>query len=299
MIRINGTLYVLAAAILWGTTGTTQALAPEDANSLTIGALRMIIGGAGLLVLALIQHRLCSKQPAFAMNVARVPYRWKPLPVLFGLGGVAIYQLCFFAAVARTGVAVGTIVGIGSAPVMTGILAVLILGERLTRRWMIATLLAICGCALLVLAGADIGVDLFGILLALGAGLAYAVYTLASKSLLEDHPPETVMAIFFFGAGLLLSPLLLTSDLSWLFTLNGMIVALHLGLLTTTLSYVLFARGLLTTPASTAVTLSLAEPLTAALLGVIVLHERLSLMAGMGILLLFFGLFFLTIRSAK
>lgn len=281
--------------MLWGTTGTTQALAPIGADSLTIGTLRLIVGGFGLLLLAILTRR-----PTTNPSQQPIIYRRSHIfPLLFGVLGVALYQLCFFAGVARTGVAVGTIVAIGSSPVMTGILAALIFGERITRRWIISTALAVTGCTLLVVGGGDIGVDLIGILLALGAGFSYAVYALASKALIAEYAPEVVMALFFCGAGVLLSPILLTANLAWVFTLSGLIVTFHLGILATTVSYAFFARGLMTVPASTAVTLSLAEPLTATLLGVLILAERLTILAGIGIVLLFFGLFFLTFRATK
>jgi lysophospholipase L1-like esterase len=63
--------------------------------------------------------------------------------------GVCIYQLSFFAAVKLTGVAVGTVVAIGTGPAAAGILGRLVNGERLTRRWALATLAAAAGVALL------------------------------------------------------------------------------------------------------------------------------------------------------
>ena len=45
----GGALFVLLGAMLWGTTGTSQALAPAGATPLAVGALRVAIGGAALL----------------------------------------------------------------------------------------------------------------------------------------------------------------------------------------------------------------------------------------------------------
>ncbi len=292
MIRISkrflgdsgGHWFILAAATLWGTTGTAQALAPSGATPLVVGTLRLIVGGLGLACIA------------YWRGVFFVGKKWRLLPLIIGVVAVAAYQVCFFAGVDRTGVAVGTIVGIGSSPVMAGLLAVPILGERLSRQWMIATGLAVCGCTLLVLSGGDVGVDALGVILSLGAGFAYAVYTIASKFLLEDHPPVLVMTVLFCAGALILSPLMLTADLAWIITPNGLLVTLYLGFGATSLSYLLFATGLLTVPAATAVTLTLAEPLTAGLLGVLLLGEALSVTALIGIGLLFAGLFVLTRR---
>jgi len=89
---------------------------------------------------------------------------------------------------------------------------------------------------------------------------------------------------------LLLSPLLFLFDLSWLFTSRGAGISLHLGVVATGIAYWLFAKGLSNVPSSTAVTLSLGEPLTAALLGVFVLGEQLSGTAWFGISLLLLGI---------
>ncbi len=129
---------------------------------------------------------------------------------------MAAYQPCFFAGVARTGVAVGTMVAIGSVPILAGLLAWIFRGERPTQRWTLATVIAISGCTLLVAAGSRVNVDPLGILLALGAGASYACYALASKDLVQDRAPDAAMAVVFCGGALLLAPLLFVVDLTWL-----------------------------------------------------------------------------------
>lgn len=269
--RITNSFYgpwlILAAATLWGTTGTAQALAPAAAQPAAIGTVRLIIGGLALLLLAAWQGHL------------RHTGRWPIKATAIAGIGMALYQLAFFAAVQRAGVAIGTIVGIGSAPILGGLLAWLVRHEQPGRRWFIATALAIVGCSLLIAAGrtnTSNTLDMLGILLALTAGLSYAAYTVYSKELLENRPPDTVMAVVFCLGALLLSPLLFTADLTWLLQPAGAAVALHLGLVTVALAYALFARGLRAVPVSTAVTLTLAEPLTAATLGLLLLNEHLT-----------------------
>lgn len=277
---------VLAAGVLWGTTGTAQAFAPAGATPLAVGAVRLAIGGTALLLLALVRRKL---HPA--------GWPWRPTTLL--VTTIASYQVCFFAAVARTGVAVGTVVAIGSAPMLAGLLGLLLLRERPTRRWLLATLLAVAGCTLLIATGAELHVDAIGVLLALGAGASYALYTIASRELLRTQPPDAVTAVAFFGGGLLLAPLLFFVDLGWLLEPRGLLVALHLGLVTTALSYILYMRGLVTVAVATAVTLALMEPLTAATLGVLVLGEKLTLPALVGMALILAGLLILTIRIRR
>ena len=296
---------MLGAAVLWGTTGTAQAFAPQTASSATVGALRLLVGGVALLAWAA------------ARGALRGTGRWPLVPLLFAAGSMAAYQVFFFAAVAATGVAVGTVVAIGSAPILAGGLGLVVRGERPGWRWAVATALAVVGCGLLVGAGNRVGggsaalttggsavlttagadVNLLGVLLALGAGVAYATYTVASKGLLEEQPPDAAMAVVFCLSALLLLPLLFTGSLEWVLEPRGILVVLHLGLVATAASYVLFARGLRATPVATAVTLSLVEPVTAGLLGVVVLGERITWPAAVGIGLVFSGLALLSARK--
>jgi len=285
---IAGHWLVLAAAVLWGTTGTSQALAPPGAQSTVIGTMRLVVGGSTLLAWAWLRGDLST--------VRHLPRRATLLAAL----GVAAYQLTFFGGVARAGVAVGTIVAVGSAPVMAGILGYLVHGERSGRLWFVSTVLAIVGNYLLVAGGKMSDIDPWGIVLALGAGLSYAGYTAASKSLLiKNQPPDAVMAVVFSLGAVLLLPTLIGANLRWIIQPRGMVVVLHLGVIATGVSYMLFARGLRVTPVATTVTLSLAEPFTAALLGIFVLGERLTAQSMAGVLLIFVGLVILSFGQSK
>ena len=274
----NDMLFILAAALLWGTTGTSQALAPAGANPVALGVLRVIIGGAALLLLAL------SRQSFRGVS------QWPLLPTFVSAVFIAAYQVSFFAAVLKTGVAVGTMVAIGSSPVAAGLLGYFVRHERLGGKWLIATLFAVAGCTLLALGGGGVKVNSTGIMLALGAGFSYAAYTVSIKGLLDENGPDAVLAIVFCAAALLLSPLLLFFDIDWVFTFKGAAVAIHLGLFATAGAYWLFVRGLRSVKIGTAATLSLGEPLTASLLGVVLLGERLGIWQAVGIMLLFFGI---------
>lgn len=273
-----GALPVLLAATLWGTTGTAQALAPAAAQPPVVGALRLVVAGAALVLWAALSGRLTGLPG----------WPWRATAV--AAASMAAYQPLFFSGVDRTGVAPGTVVTLGAAPIVAGLLTWLVSGERPNRRWAVATALAIAGAALLVLRGGEASLDPVGIGLSAGAGAAYAIYVVASKRLVADHPRQVVLPVVFGLAGLLLTPLLLTGELGWTLTLRGALAVLHLGLVATALAYVLFLRGLSDLSAERAVTLSLAEPLTATALGLGLLGERLSLAGGVGAALLLVAL---------
>jgi DME family drug/metabolite transporter len=281
-------LQVLLAALCFGTSGTAQALGPGGIDPAAVGAARILVGGTLLAIAAAALRRGGA-------------IRWARLPVIAGACAVAAYQASFFAAVADTGVAVGTIVALGSAPALAGALEWALHRRRPTSRWAAATLCATIGVALLALAGGTgAGISLPGVLLAIVAGGSYATYTLASKRLLDDgHAPEPVMAVVFGLGAVLLAPVLVISGAGWLATPGGLALALFLGVVPTALAYVLFARGLRGLEASETATLTLAEPVTAAVLGVGVLGERVTGAGALGASLVLGGLMVLALRAPR
>jgi DME family drug/metabolite transporter len=280
----SGGTSILLAATLWGTTGTAQSVILDEASPFSIGAARIVIGGLLLLALANVVERGTGVRQLMA--VSRPDRRRVRLLIALGAVSVAVYQITFFASVATTGVAVGTVVTIGSGPAFAGLLATA-LGRRPSHRWMIATAGAVVGCAALVSGGEAAGVDPLGIVLALVAGFGYASYaTMAGYLINRGDDDLAVIASLFGGAAILLLPGLIVSSPGWLLEPTALAVVLYLGVVTTTLGYVLYARGLRTTPVPTAATLTMAEPVVAALLGLAVLGERLGsvALAGLGLI---------------
>ncbi len=270
----RGPLLVLGAATLWGTTGTAQALGPEGINPETVALVRMV-GGSLLLAYS-------------AFKGTSSPIRGLPRPALImAVAAMAGSQPLFFGGVERTGVAIGTIVTIGSGPLLAGALAWLVRREPVTRRWYIATAVSIGGSLVLVSGGESAGVDGLGLLLALGAGVAWAVYLVGAKEVFERADPVYAAGVMFAGAALLLSPTVLLADASWMATGGGLAVVIWLAP-TTALSYVLFSRGLERTRVAVTATLTLSEPVTAAFLGLLLLDEpaRVTTVVGIGSILL-------------
>ncbi|MEQ4721136.1 EamA family transporter [Nonomuraea sp. B19D2] len=266
----NGPLSVVAASVLWGTAGTAGLLVSAD--SVALAAARLVVGGAALALLAGAGVRKAIRPGLLVAAVA-----------------VAAYQLCFFAAVSRTGVAIGTVVAIGSGPVFTGLLSWVLHGHRPSGRWSLATVAAICGCAALIVGGgAEAGGQMVsGVLFALLGGVLYAFYAvMAAQAIGQGARSDAVMGVLFGGAVVIMLPVLLVSGVGWLGQPRGLLAVLYLGLGATALSYFLYGRGLRTTPVATAATLALAEPAVAALLGLVVLGERLAPVSIAGLVLL-------------
>lgn len=286
---MRSVLAVLAAAVLFGTTGTSQALGPDGTTPLSIGVMRMVIGGTALALVAF----ALARRHARTAPAARRTLTARPL-LLIGLTGVclAVYQPLFFLGTERNGVAVSTVIALGSAPVLAGLLE-----WALTRRvpsgvWISATALATAGVVLLGIGGADGGgTDPVGIAGAVGAGASFAVIANVQRRLLDEGwDAFTVVGGMGASSAALCVFALPFVDVGWLGEPAGLAMALWLGLATIAVAYVLFTWGLQGLSAATAATLTLGEPLTAALLGITVLGEHLSLLAVGGLLVLGGGL---------
>ncbi len=275
---VRSFVLVLLAAVCFGTTGTAQALGP-DASSTAVGLARIVSGGLVLGVVALAALRSHGR-PAVAGRVL-----WPPM--LAGAAGMLAYQPTFFAGTSENGVAVGTVVALGSAPVFTGLLEWAVTRRPPSTVWGVATAVAVVGVTLIGTAEGTSGggASLVGLLGSAGAGLSYAVFAVASKRLLDAGVPQLVTVGGVFGlAAVGALPFLVVADLAPLGSADGAAMVAWLGLVTVAAAYVLFVAGLDGLRASTVSSLTLAEPVTACLLGVVVLDERLTTQASAGVL---------------
>jgi len=161
-------LLVLLGAVLWGTTGTSQTFMPQTIHPLAVGASRLAIGGFTLFIILLVMRKIDFRN-----------WPWKA--TIYAAVSMAVFQYLFFSSVRLTGVAIGTVVTIGSAPVFSGLIEWVIVKHRPTRVWLSATVLAIAGCSLLFLNEEGVVVDPLGIAMSLGAGFLFAVYALVNK----------------------------------------------------------------------------------------------------------------------
>lgn len=287
----RGLLYVAFAATAWGTAGAAADLfyRASAIGPITLSFWRYV-GGLALLLptYALRRRRAAAVTPA-----VREPRRRAATRILVTGVGLTVFQSAYFAAVQATGLAVGTVVTLGASPVLVAVGGRLVLGERLGRAGTVAVLGALAGLGVLVLGGQGTGsVRPAGIALALLSALGYAWITLYTRWLGGRagggaDPLATTLWAFAVGA-VCLFPLAL-----WLGLWNGVRdlgrtveLLAYLTTVPTALAYALFFAGLAVVRASTASVLSLIEPLTAAVIAVALLGERLTpaMVAGMVIL---------------
>lgn len=200
----------LAAGSLSGTAGTAVIWLAPTAPPLSAGTMRLLVGGMCLTLIATAcGHRL---------TALRGHLGW----LLPGAVAVAAYQLCLFTGVTRTGVALATVIAMGSAPVFSGLINALLLKRPPSLTWLIGTAMAITGVSLITRGQPTAQTDLLGIIAAAGAGLAWAAYALIShQRIARGLDSTTCMAAMFLTGAVLSLPVLALGDTSWLVTPRG------------------------------------------------------------------------------
>lgn len=284
--RTRAVAAVLVAAALFGTSATTLALLAPDAPGPSVAAMRLLVGASGLLLVVLARSGRDDLVRAW-----RRPTIW-----LMG-AAVAGYQALFFMGTSRAGVAVGTLISLAAAPFLAGVLGWVLREGAPGWAWVASTVIAVAGLTLLVSTNLDVE-EPVGMLYALGAGACYAVYTVIGVRLArEGIAPSAVLAASFAIGAVLLLPAAVTS--TWWFSVEGVMAVLWLGLVTTTLAYLLFGVGLRLLQPGHIATLNLFEPVVATLLGVLVLGEHLGMAGWVGTVLVLVALGLLGVVGAR
>jgi DME family drug/metabolite transporter len=284
-LRGNGFIALVFASILWGTTGTAAHFFPVDVSPLAIGAATMGVGGILLFAISARASIRAIRDPA--------SLRW----LAIGAVGVFVYPLAFYSAMSLAGVAIGNVVTLGSGPIFAAMFEWAFERRRPSAVWLGCTALAIVGIILLALAGAGrplsgvtAGGAARGVLLALVAGCAYALYAYASSRAISAGATARGAIGGMFGIGaILLVPVLLTTGAPLLQSPLSVGLAAYLTLGPMVLAYLLFGIGVATLRSSTATTITLIEPLVATVLAVAVIGERLALVGWIGLVLILLG----------
>lgn len=271
----------VAAAALFATGGTAQALGPSGTTPFTVAEMRLGIGGiVMLLVLPLIGYHARQVWQLF-----HHPLVW--LSAAASLG----FQVLYFTGVSQAGVALGSLLAMGSVPVFAGLLGPLI-GHRITRAWSIATAICVTGLALLSLDGIQGGSG-WGVVAALAGGLSGAIFVLTTKVIIErgmPGVPANVAAYLIAGAALIPIIVIVPQETAWILTAGGVILAVYLGMFAMAIPNILWVTGLAGLAPGPSSTLMLTEPAVATLLGIVVLGESLAIAGIVGIVLVMVGL---------
>ncbi len=264
----TGLLYLVLSGLLWGTGGLTGSLLGRTAGlpAMAVAAYRLTAGGVLIVVLLTVTGRRWPAGRAAWIRISAI-----------GLLA-ALFQSCYFTAVALTSVPLATLVAIGAAPIIV-LGADRVTGRRTGRFAAATTGLAVTGLGLLV--GLPSGFRETAVLasggMAVLAAAGFAAVTLVGSRPVPGLDDLTVTGFGFTIGGLALMPLAqIAGGIGFRPSLAaiGLLVALGTG--PTVVAYTLYFRGLRSAAASTAALLALLEPLTGTILAAVLLGERLS-----------------------
>ena len=289
-----GVAAILFASVVWGTTGTAATFAPE-VSAAAIGAAAMGVGGIAQALLAM---RGIIRARAALWQQRRL--------LLIGALAVAVYPMAFYGSMRLAGVTVGTVITIGSAPILSALIEYVFDRARLSRRWVIGAFVGLIGMVCICLAenaaqGHVVTGDavLPGIALGLLGGLTYALYSwTARKMMLGGMRSSVAMGATFGLGGLLLLPVLIVSGGPFLASWNNAAVGIYMAAVPMFLGYLCFGYGLAHVQASMATTITLLEPVIAAVLAVIIVGERLPALGWIGVALIIGCLAIVTMPAA-
>lgn len=271
---MRGVAAVALAAVLAGTIGTAAQLGPDELSPVAAASWRSLLGGVGLLAVSMLHQQAPWRY--------RFPVRW----VVLGGLGAAVSQ-AFFVAADRAGVAVATLVTIGTAPLVAGLMDWIAAGQRPSRHWLGGVAMALTGVALL--SGGAVQVVGSGVALAVLAGCGIPCQGFAAQQLMLDRPPLAAMATVVGGGAMVLFPAALMETGSALGSVASVTTVVYLGLVTVTLAYALFGFGLKCLRLRVAVVVGLLEPAVAATLALTVLAEPVTAALLTGICLVIAG----------
>ncbi|MDY0812667.1 EamA family transporter [Kitasatospora purpeofusca] len=287
------------AAITWDTTGATVDLVyrSSDLGPMAVSFWRFLTGAALLLAARALRP---------ARNTPRTPQTLDRRVLLFtGTGiGLAVFQTAYFAAVQDTGLAVGTTVTLGAAPVFTAAGGRLFLGERIGRAGLLAVAGTLAGLAVLVLGNQSGVVRPVGVGMALLSAGGYAVSNILGRwtgrhGAGED--PYTLMVWSFAVGAAVMLPLALSEGLVPHTAHLGrvMLLMLYVATVTTALAYPLYFAGAGAVRAATASVVMLIEPVSAAVLAVLLLGERLTPATVIGTVLMLVAITGLAVAESR
>lgn len=272
---IVGVACVVGAAALWGTTGTSQALAGGTLPAAWFGALRLAFAALFFVAFA-----------AAAGGLARRAWQGLSPGAALGAGAcMAVYNLAFFAGVKLTGVGIGTAIALGSGPIWAGLLQAVFQRQPPTAAWWTGTATAIAGGVLLSAGAGELEVSVSGVALCLAAGLSYAIYTLLNKRMVGRVPASSITLAAFAVAALIALPAAALQAGMPAPGPRDLVAAAYTGMVTAGVGYLLFSHALRHISPATGVTLALTEPVVAFVLAVAVLGEPagLAAVAGLGL----------------
>ena len=275
-----GILLIILAACFWGSMGIfVRKLGEYGFSSIQIVSIRITIAALVFCIILLIKDR----------TGFRISPRDIPLFLGLGLGSILFFTVCYFSAIAIMSLSTAAIL-LYTSPIWIMLMSMLFFHEKMNNRKLVALVLAFTGCVLVSGISGD-GMTVTGILLGLGAGFGYGLYSILGTIALRKYSPYTVTTYTFvvaaMGSWIICQPVDLISKFKAAGSPSGLLLFCILtAILTAVIPFLFYTLGLRTVEAGRAGILATIEPLVATVIGMICFSEPVTILSGAGIVLI-------------
>ena len=286
-----GPMLIILAGIFWGSMGIfVRRLGEYGFSPIQIVCIRMVLAA---LIFSVIQ--LVKDPKGF-----RISLRDIPLFLGLGLGSILFFTVCYFTSITMMSLSTAAIL-LYTSPIWIMLMSLLFFHEKLTAQKIIALVLAFGGCVLVSgISGG--GLTLVGLLIGLGSGIGYGLYSILGTVALRRYTPYTVTTWTFIiaaiGSILISHPADLMAKISFAPSIPDLLgFSLLTALVTAVIPFLAYTLGLRSVEASKAGILATVEPMVATLIGIFVFSEPLTLMSGVGVLLILAAVVILNVSN--
>ena len=290
---IIGTILIIIAGCFWGSMGIfVRRLGTYGFSSIQIVSIRVTLAALFFALLLFIKDR-----SGFKIKVRDIP-----LFLGLGFGSILFFTVCYFTAITMMSLSTAAIL-LYTSPVWIMLMSILFFHEKMDRRKLTALALAFAGCVLVSgLSGG--GMSPIGLLVGLGSGIGYGLYSILGTVALRKYSPYTVTTYTFVfaavGSWIICRPQDMFYKFSSVTDLGFLIIFCVLtALITAVIPFLAYTLGLERVEASKAGIIATIEPMVATLIGIIVFSEPLTLMSGLGMLLILSAVVILNLKNEK
>ncbi len=288
-----GIILIILAGCFWGSMGIfVRKLGTYGFSAIQIVSIRISLAALIFSLVLLIKDRR-----GFRISIKDIP-----LFLGLGFGSILFFTVCYFTAITMMSLSTAAIL-LYTSPVWIMLMSIFFFHEKLDRRKLIALLLAFGGCVLVSGISGE-GMTVTGLLIGLGSGIGYGLYSILGKIALRKYSSYTVTTYTFIfataGSWIISQPADMIGKFSLASDFGFLIVLCFLtALITAVIPFLSYTIGLESVEASKAGIIATIEPMVATLIGILVFSEKLTFMSGAGILLILAAVVILNLKKLE
>ena len=281
---MKNVLYVIFAGALWGIISIFINLLDKiGLNSMQCVAVRTFFAALILFIYLVITDK------------SKLKIKLRDLKYFVGTGvfSIVLFNYCYFKAIKVIGGASIPALLLYTAPMFV----IIFFNEKITRKKIISLLLTFLGlCFVTGAFGGDEKLSILALVLGLGSGLGYALYSIFGKLVVNKYDAETINFYTFFIASIASVPFSgVVNNIQLICNAKAIFSILGLAVFSTLAPFFLYTKGLTKVEAGKASILATIEPFVATLVGILLFHETFTIVKVIGMLLILVAIIYLNI----